>query len=526
VTVSVRFPRNTRPFGRAARLIGGALVLTVGLAGQPAMAVPVDSPAASRPASALAAAFDTAGARYDVPGDLLAALGYAETHFDGHAGEPSASGGYGVMHLTSNPKVRTLDEAAALTKLDVTALRTDTAANITGAAAVLRSYADTAGLTKADRRDVNRWYGVLARYSGASDPAVARLYADTVYDLLGTGFTAPTTAGPFTIAARKVDPQRGALATVAPLGSGDVGIQSTDYPPAAWVPAYSGNYTASNRESSYPINYVIIHTAQGSYSGTISWFQNPNANVSAHYVIRSSDGAVTQMVRDKDIAWHAGNWTYNTQSIGIEHEGYVNDASWYTDAMYRSSAALTKYMCDKYGIPKDRTHIIGHNQVPGATHTDPGPNWNWTYYMQLINGSNPPSWSTIVDNTTSGRFTASANWGTSTYSSQRYGTNYRFANPEPVSDAAWYKVNIPETATYRVEVWYAANAGYNDATPYVVVTPSGNQVVHVNQRINGGKWVSIGTFTLAAGDSNKVGVSRWTNGTGYVIADAVRISRV
>ena len=56
--------------------------------------------------------------------------------------------------------------------------------------------------------------------------------------------------------------------------------------------------------------------------------------------------------------------------------------------------------------------------------------------------------------------------------------------------------------------------------------PSGNQTVRVNQRVNGGQWLSLGVFTLAAGDGDKVGVSRWTTGTGYVIADAVRITRV
>ena len=111
---------------------------------------------------------------------------------------------------------------------------------------------------------------------------------------------------------------------------------------------------------------------QGSYAGAISWFQNPSSNVSAHYVIRSSDGAITQMVREKDIAWHAGNWTYNTQSIGIEHEGWVSSCTWFTDAMYRASAALARNIALKYGIPMNRNHIIGHNEVPGATHTDPG----------------------------------------------------------------------------------------------------------------------------------------------------------
>ena len=529
--------RHLQP--RLSHLLGAALIasLTLGVTGQAAAARPAGSDGVGGPSAGvlparsgpMATAFERAAARYDVPRDLLVALGYAETHLDGHAGAPSASNGYGVMHLASNPQVRTLDEAVTLTGLDAATLRTDTAANITGAAAVLRSYADAAGLTAAQRADVNRWYGVVARYGGASDPAVARLYADAVYDLLATGGDAATDGGPVRLAPRKVAPERGALANVAPLGSTDgVGIMSTDYGPAAWAPAHSANYTVSNRESTYQINYVVIHVAQGSYAGTISWFQNPSAQVSAHYVVRSSDGAVTQSVRDKDIAWHAGNWTYNTQSIGIEHEGYVNQASWFTDAMYRSSAALTRHLCDRYGIPKDRSHIIGHNQVPGATHTDPGPNWNWTYYMQLVTGSsNPsPSWSVTIDNSTSGAFTASSNWGTSSYSSQRYGSDYRFADPVAASDPAWYRANIPATASYRVEVWYPANSGYNSAAPYIIVTPSGNQTVYVDQRSGGGTWRNLGTFTLAAGEGNKVGVSRWTAGTGLVIADAVRITRV
>ncbi|MCP2324275.1 hypothetical protein HDA40_002782 [Hamadaea flava] len=138
----------------------------------------------------------------------------------------------------------------------------------------------------------------------------------------------------------------------------------------------------------------------------------------------------------------------------------------------------------------------------------------------------PQAWSTIVDNTTADRFTASTSWGTSTYSAQRYGADYRFADPVSASDPAWYKVNIPATGTYQVAVWYSANAGYNNSTPYIVVTPSGNQVVNINQQANGGKWVSLGNFTLSAGDENKVGVSRWTAGTGYIIADAVKVTRI
>jgi N-acetyl-anhydromuramyl-L-alanine amidase AmpD len=177
------------------------------------------------------------------------------------------------------------------------------------------------------------------------------------------------------------------LIAIGVVGSACQMHASDDYPPARWVPAYSGNYTVSSRPSTYPIWYVIIHVVQGSYNSCISWFQNPSSRVSAHYVIRSSDGEVTQMVRHKDIAWHAGNWWYNCRSIGIEHEGWVDDPKWFTYAMYYSSAALVRHICRTYGIPRTRSYILGHVEVPGATHTDPGPNWDWDFYMQMVQSS-------------------------------------------------------------------------------------------------------------------------------------------
>jgi hypothetical protein len=133
--------------------------------------------------------------------------------------------------------------------------------------------------------------------------------------------------------------------------------------------------------------------------------------------------------------------------------------------------------------------------------------------------------STTVDNETAGAFTASANWGTSAFSAQRFGANYRFAEPDTTaSDAAWYRFNLPATGSYLVEAWYPANAGYSSGAPYVIATTAGNVTVRVDQRANGGRWVALGTFTLAAGDHHAVGISRWTSAAGLIIADAVRIT--
>ncbi|MEW1645426.1 N-acetylmuramoyl-L-alanine amidase [Streptomyces sp. NPDC091219] len=172
--------------------------------------------------------------------------------------------------------------------------------------------------------------------------------------------------------------------TLLPDAEAGAQPQAVDYPSAEWQPASTSNYTTSHRPGTYPLDYVVIHVTQETYPRTLSIFQNPQKKVSAHYLVRSADGHVAQCVREADIAWHAGNWDYNTRSIGIEHEGWVDQPQWFTDALYEQSARLTAAICAKYGLPKDRAHIIGHYEVPGTDHTDPGPNWDWTRYIRLV----------------------------------------------------------------------------------------------------------------------------------------------
>jgi hypothetical protein len=151
------------------------------------------------------------------------------------------------------------------------------------------------------------------------------------------------------------------------------------------VPASSSNYNTGR--GGVKISMVVIHDTEGSYDGSISWFQDPASQVSAHYILRSSDGDITQMVSEGDTAWHAGNYPYNQKAIGIEHEGYMAAPTrWYTDVMYKRSAQLTAAITKRYAFPADRTHIIGHAEVPPpSTHTDPGTGWDWNKYMGYVN---------------------------------------------------------------------------------------------------------------------------------------------
>ena len=195
------------------------------------------------------------------------------------------------------------------------------------------------------------------------------------------------------------------------LTAPELGVtRSPDYPPAIWDPAPECNWEERTKE----VSAVVIHYTEGSYAGCISWFKNCDAEVSAHYVIRSADGQITQMVLEKDKAWHAR--TANGYTIGIEHEAYGNVWEFFTEEMYRSSADLVRSICSRYDvIDGRRTHdrdtldngfclnnglynlggegacvqIRGHQHYPDQSHTDPGPYWDWNYYYKLINEGTP-----------------------------------------------------------------------------------------------------------------------------------------
>ncbi|OLF11577.1 N-acetylmuramoyl-L-alanine amidase [Actinophytocola xinjiangensis] len=339
--------------------LGAATLTTLGLATWPAHAEP-DTHALD-----LDAAFAQAAQEYDVPRDLLVAVGHNETRLDGHGGQPSQDNGFGVMHLVDNPTSATLAQAADLTGASLDALRSHSPTNIRGAAAVLDALADDAGLT--DRASLDQWYPVVASYGST-------LSANDTFALLREGLATRAPDGEIIgFPAHRSLPARAT--------SDDLHAQGPDYPDSRWIPAHGANYGAGR---SAAINQIVIHVTQGSYAGTISWFQNPSSGVSAHYVVKSSNGEVTQMVRDGDTAYHARS--ANPRTLGIEHEGFVDNPAWFTESMYRSSAALTRWLADRHGIPKTRQGIVGHNEVPGNDHTDPGPHWNWGHYLDLVNG--------------------------------------------------------------------------------------------------------------------------------------------
>jgi N-acetyl-anhydromuramyl-L-alanine amidase AmpD len=158
------------------------------------------------------------------------------------------------------------------------------------------------------------------------------------------------------------------------------------------------NYTPANRAPG-DIHRIVIHVTEGRFWGTVFWFENPDAEASANFVV-SRAGTIAQLVDLKDVAWHAGNRLMNEESVGIEHVGVTDDPAGFTRAEYQGSARLVAWLCRRSLIPIDREHIIGHSEVPGADHTDPGRYWNWAYYLKLVRRYAHPTPPIRVDSAT------------------------------------------------------------------------------------------------------------------------------
>jgi len=346
--------------------------------------------------------FEQAAAQYNVPRELLLTLGWFGSAFENRGSQPTIEYGYGVMALRQNNLGgNSLELAAGLLGVSVDLVKSDPRLNIIGAAAVLDAYAAQANVDRSGGLDA--WYQPVVMYAGL-DEEDSRLFADGVFNRLREGLDVTNTWGEtFSFKPQGISVELNTMAKlfVAPtdVTPADGPQPGPDYGPAVWDPAASCNYTAT----SYTKDTIVIHTIEGTAAGCRSWFKNCNAKVSSQYVV-SEAGGVWQCVRESYGAWHAG--CLNNRSIGIEHEGYASSSS-HPTALYNASALLCRDMCNRRGIPKAHRScapgILGHNDVNnchcGGTHWDPGSGWNWTYFINQINGTpSEPAWAATYTN--------------------------------------------------------------------------------------------------------------------------------
>jgi len=144
-------------------------------------------------------------------------------------------------------------------------------------------------------------------------------------------------------------------------------------PPITWV----GTPNFNKRSNSKDIWAIVMHaTANSTLEGVINWFNNPQAQLSAHYTI-GKDGRIVQHVHDEDRAWHAGRSEWkgvpnaNNYAIGIELVNLNDGQDPYPEEQQQAALRLVTYLARKHNIKPE--NIVGHLEiaVPLGRKTDP-----------------------------------------------------------------------------------------------------------------------------------------------------------
>lgn len=111
---------------------------------------------------------------------------------------------------------------------------------------------------------------------------------------------------------------------------------------------------------------VVLHIAEGYYEGTVSWCLNPDAGVSAHFVV-GKGGKVAQLVDTGVRSWcqAAGN----AEWLSIENEGYAGDSL--TPEQVEACARILAKAHRVHGVPmvvatSPAGRGLGHHSMGGA----------------------------------------------------------------------------------------------------------------------------------------------------------------
>lgn len=147
----------------------------------------------------------------------------------------------------------------------------------------------------------------------------------------------------------------------------------------------------------------------------------------------------------------------------------------------------------------------------------------------VVNSSPPPSnyLQDIIDNTDPGFQILSGTWRTSTSVPGYLGTHYITTDDHAgVGQVRW---NFTPTQSGIQEIFtrWTALSNRGTAVPFTVTHDGGATTVSVNQELNNGTWMTLGTYSFTAGTSYSVTLTNnSTNANDYVIGDAIKLQNV
>lgn len=160
------------------------------------------------------------------------------------------------------------------------------------------------------------------------------------------------------------------------------------------------------RGSAERIRAVVIHATAGRGPGDLGWLRkggDERRPISCHYYIDKA-GRISQLVKDEDIAWHAGvsRWmidgqmrdNLNTVSVGIELENLNTGRDPYPEAQIAATVALTRMLVERYNVP--RTQLVRHLDISPGRKTDPA-GFPWQTFVARVYANSDTSNATPQD---------------------------------------------------------------------------------------------------------------------------------
>lgn len=130
----------------------------------------------------------------------------------------------------------------------------------------------------------------------------------------------------------------------------------------------------------------------------------------------------------------------------------------------------------------------------------------------------------IIDNP-SASFTGS--WtGPATFSTDRYGADYRYKSKGAGSASATFRPFILTPGLYDVFEWHPEGSNRVEDAPHTVVHAEGEETFYIDQRVDGGDWNYLGTFKFEAGLGGYVRISDNATAGTVIMADAIKFSYV
>ncbi|MDB6026402.1 MAG: repeat-containing protein [Verrucomicrobiales bacterium] len=204
------------------------------------------------------------------------------------------------------------------------------------------------------------------------------------------------------------------------------------------------------------------------------------------------------------------------------------DLSWTDNSANETSFVLARSLT--VGGPYTNIATLGANVT---AYSDTGRATNTTYYY-VVRASNSGGTSAnsaeasattfetdlLIDNVSA---VVTGNWATGSSSTDKYGSNYRYIGSGSGANSLKYTPYVTSTGNYEVYEWHTQGGNRATNAPYVISYNGGNVTNLVNQKVGGGAWNLIGTYSFAAGNSGNIKITDGNTGTNIVIADALKL---